>query len=202
MVCEDAMRILRLRILKAWHIAVHSLAAVALAKTGGVYADTSSLLIEDGGFESESAKIFPWTAVQHAGVRAYEMTRDTDIFFEGKQSLRVRRVAPQIYGSVRQVARSLKPGRYRFSAHLRSKEVDGRGWYVYVSVLKQDGAFDIHSGEPLLGTQDWRYSKIEFVAPVDAVAIELGVSLHGGGTAWIDNALLEVLPARNEENGQ
>ena len=43
------------------------------------------------------------------------------------------------------------------------------------------------------GTFDWKQVEAEFTAPADADRLDLGTVLHGTGTAWFDNAVLECL---------
>jgi hypothetical protein len=149
--------------------------------------------IKDAGFEAPMTSKGAWRFSQHAGVSAYEVTRDKDVFTEGKQSLKIKRTVDQVYGAISQLVVSPPSGIYRYRAKLRSKDVDGRGWMTYVRVYRNNGEWDAHFGEPLLQDIDWRDSEIKFVVPVDVSSIEIGVTLRGGGTGWVDAIRLEKI---------
>jgi opacity protein-like surface antigen len=151
--------------------------------------------LQDAGFELPASTRSGWTLTQHAGVRAYEVVRDTDIFREGKQSLRMTRVARQFFGSVKQAVRGVNPGSYRYTAQLRSSEVTERGWGLFVRVFKENGDYEAYESEMLLGTIDWRLSTVDFLVPSGASVIEVGVALRGGGTGWIDDLSVVRLAA-------
>ena len=154
----------------------------------------TSIPILDAGFESSvSGGRSPWRLVQHAGVNAYAMVRDVETFTEGRQSLRLTRLTPEFYGTVRQVIRPIEPGKYRFSLMLRTKGVDGGGWTAYVRVLKSDGEGDIFFGSDVVGDTDWKQTTIEFDTPANVTGLELGVTLRGGGAGWIDDTQLVKL---------
>jgi hypothetical protein len=160
--------------------------------------DAVTIEVKDAGFEAPSSSKSVssksvWRHSQHAGVKAYEVTRDADVFTEGKQSLRITRIADQVYGAVKQLIVDPQPGKYRYGAKLRSKDVDGRGWMTYIRVYRATGEWDAYFSEPLLATVGWRDTEIKFVVPGDATSIELGLSLRGGGTGWADAIRLERL---------
>jgi hypothetical protein len=146
--------------------------------------------LQDAGFELPSTTRSPWVLSQHAGVRAYEIARDTEVFSEGKQSFRMTRIARQFFGSIKQAVRGVGAGKYRYSAQLRSSEVTDRGWGLFVRVFKENGDYEAYESEALLGTRDWRISTVEFAVPSGASAIEVGVALRGGGSGWIDDVSL------------
>ena len=154
----------------------------------------TTIPILDAGFESSvSGGRAPWRLVQHAGVNAYAMVRDVETFTEGRQSLRLTRLTPEFYGTVRQVIRPIEPGKYRFSLMLRTKGVDGGGWTAYVRVLKSDGEGEIFFGSDVVGDTDWTRTTIVFDTPVNVIGVELGVTLRGGGSGWIDDTQLVKL---------
>ncbi len=151
--------------------------------------------VQDAGFEAAMSKKGAWLFSQHAGVTAYELTRDTETFVEGKQSLKIKRTTQQVYGSIKQLITAPKPGNYRYTAKLKAKDVDRRGWMTYVRVYRITGDWDVFFGEPLIGDVDWRDTELKFVAPNDVSSIEVGITLRGGGTAWADAVRLERLVA-------
>ena len=154
----------------------------------------TTIPILDAGFESSvSGGRAPWRLVQHAGVNAYAMVRDVETFTEGRQSLRLTRLTPEFYGTVRQVIRPIESGKYRFSLMLRTKGVDGGGWTAYVRVLKSDGEGEIFFGSDVVGDTDWKKTSIEFETPANVTGLELGVTLRGGGSGWVDDTQLVKL---------
>jgi hypothetical protein len=157
--------------------------------------DAVSVDVQDAGFEAAASKKGPWRFSQHAGVNAYEISRDTEVFSEGKQSLKIRRTTPQVYGSAKQAIAAPQPGKYRYTAKLKTKGVDGRGWSIYVRVYRATGSWDSFFSDTLTGDVDWRDAEIKFVAPNDVSSIELGITLRGDGTGWADAVRLERLNA-------
>jgi hypothetical protein len=153
--------------------------------------------LQDAGFEIPVGTRSPWIISQHAGVRAYEVVRDTEMFREGKQSLRMTRIARQFFGSIKQTLRGVSVGTYRFSAQLRCSEVTDRGWGLFVRVFKENGEYESYESEAMLGTKDWQIGTVEFAVPSGASAIEVGVALRGGGSGWVDDTnLIKVAPVR------
>ncbi len=145
---------------------------------------------KDGGFESEPGAS-PWRFSQHAGVKAYRFTRSRDEKTEGQQSLRVERTAEQVFGSVVQSIEKLEPGDYRLSADLKSLDVTAKGWSVKVTSFDANGAFEVADSTALVGTQPWQRVSVLFTVSPTVTSVMIGASLRGGGTAWIDNVLLE-----------
>jgi hypothetical protein len=176
--------------MRSWHVVFVSFVAFASSLEAK---DAVTIEVKDAGFEAPSSSKSVWRHSQHAGVKAYEVTRDADVFTEGKQSLRITRIADQVYGAVKQLIVDPQPGKYRYGAKLRSKDVDGRGWMTYIRVYRTNGEWDAYFSEPLLATTEWRDAEIKFVVPRDATSIELGLSLRGGGTGWADAIRLERL---------
>jgi hypothetical protein len=175
--------------MKRWIVYLIVIAAVcppALAANDAQIVD-----VQDAGFEAPASKHGAWRLIQHAGVRAYEMTRDTEVFSEGKQSLKIRRTTEQVFGAAKQLISAPKPGKYRYAAKLKTKGVDDRGWAIHVRVYRSTGDWESFFSETLKGDVDWKDVDVRFLAPKDVTAIEIGVSLRGGGTGWIDAVRLE-----------
>ena len=191
--CSDELSLTRLDVLGQKIRGVCFFVAVSVCAVA--HAQTLVLIqILDAGFESSlTGGRSPWRLVQHAGVNAYAIVRDVETFTEGKQSLRLTRLTPEFYGTVRQVIRPIEPGKYRFSLMLRTKGVDGGGWTAYVRVLKSDGEGEIFFGSDIVGDTDWKQATIEFDTPVNVTGVELGVTLRGGGSGWIDDTQLVKL---------
>lgn len=87
---------------------------------------------------------------------------------------------------------TVTPGaKYRFTAWVRAQEVVGNaGWYIHVNgdkpqLINRSGAWP--------GTFDWREVVIEFEVPPTGTDFQCGTMLHGTGTAWFDDAKLELL---------
>jgi hypothetical protein len=150
-------------------------------------------LLRDGGFEEEKVSRDNWFYTQHAGPRAYRFSLDREVVFAGKQSLRVERIAQQFFGAVRQVHKTPQPGKYRFSAALRTGGVTDKGWGLFARTYYPDGRSDIVESKYLKADTDWQNVSIEFDVSPGATALEIAAALKGGGTAWIDDASVVIL---------
>ena len=151
---------------------------------------SSPSLLRDGGFENEGSLGSSWQAFQHAGDRAYEIVLDPAEKKEGKQSLRINRIRPQVFGGVRQVIEQPAAGNYRLSAWLRSRETGFGGWSLTVHIVTASGASLDFATAALVGDVDWVERSVRFDVPAGAKVIEVIVSLTGGGAGWIDQVSL------------
>ncbi len=80
--------------------------------------------------------------------------------------------------------------KYRFSAWVKADNVKGRaGWYVHVDGDKPQMINNVQGAE---GTFDWREIVIEFEVPPGGQTFSCGTVLYGSGTAWYDDAKLEM----------
>ena len=150
----------------------------------------SALLLRDGGFESDDSLGSVWHPFQHAGDKAYEVVLDASEKKEGKRSLRISRVRPQVFCGVRQVVEHPVEGSYRLSAWLRSRGTGVGGWSLTAHVVGSAGASLDFATEALAGDVEWVERSVVFDVPAAAKVIEVIVSLVGGGTGWIDQVTL------------
>jgi hypothetical protein len=146
--------------------------------------------LPDQSFEAAMQES-PWRMSQHAGVKAYRFERDAEHKTHGARSLKVTRHSPQVFGSVRQSVQGLPIGEYRFSADVKIAEGDGRGWSLIATRRRADGDFDVVESNASAGTTDWKRAVVEFRIAEGVTTLSVGATLRGGGTAWLDNALLE-----------
>jgi hypothetical protein len=96
--------------------------------------------------------------------------------------------------STRQYNIRIHPGsRYKFSGFVRAQNVRGSsGWFIHVGNRENPILLN-----PMItvseGTFDWREVSAEFIAPTNADRISVGTVLYGTGTAWFDDARLELV---------
>lgn len=145
-----------------------------------------------------------WIAMQHAGSPSYKVTLDEAVRRKGKRSVRIENTGPEPVGTVQQ-ALSAAPYRgktLRFSGWLRTEGATGnvfgtgaglmlnsmRGGYPHVYSQMQGNAVN--------GTTDWTRYEVVLAVPIDADHLEIGVLLFGPGTAWFDDAALDIVAAR------
>ncbi|RKY01960.1 hypothetical protein DRP77_08675, partial [Candidatus Poribacteria bacterium] len=87
--------------------------------------------------------------------------------------------------------------RYRFTGWVKARNVKGKaGWYVHVD---GDKPMIINKVVGWEGSFDWRKVTIEFTVPPTGRRFSCGTVLYGTGTAWFDDAKLEVLDAAGTE---
>lgn len=90
---------------------------------------------------------------------------------------------------------AIVPGsKYSLTAWVRAENVVGRaGWFLHVNGAQPqllNRTLDAGSG-----TFDWKQVQCEFTAPPDASTATVGTLLHGTGTAWFDDVVLEREPS-------
>jgi hypothetical protein len=171
------------------------LSAMCFCVTGYAQSTASSekwiaIDLPDQSFEATMQES-PWRMFQHAGVKAYRFERDVEHKTHGARSLKVTRHSPQVFGSVKQSIQGLPVGEYRFSADIKIAEGDGRGWSLIATRRKADGDFEVVESSAATGTADWKRAVVEFRITEGVTTLTIGATLRGGGTAWLDNALLE-----------
>src|SRR6187200_709348 len=140
------------------------------------------------GFESknpgEGGNPEGWVAIQHAGAESYDFALDSGQKHSGTQSMRIKKIGPEPYGTISQV---LDGGRYagktvRLSGWIRTEAVpDGRNTGAALVLMA------------LRGTSDWTRYTIELKVPPTANRLELGATLEGAGTVWVDDFELEIV---------
>lgn len=143
----------------------------------------------------------------------YKISADTAHVHSGKSSLSIKCAAcgvaksPQdatefetAFGSVAQgiKADAYRNKRVRFSAYMKTEDVNGNGAVLWMRVDGNNGtplAFD-NMSEPdrsVHGTNDWRIYDIVLDIPANASEIVLGALLSGRGQMWVDDATFDVV---------
>jgi hypothetical protein len=152
----------------------------------------NTIAVANPGFEDAGAaadSVPGWTLSQHAGVRAYEMTLDQAAPYAGKASFRMKRTAPQIYGSITQ---EIAVGKYagktlELSAMARTEGVGPEGW-VLVADLPGE-----RKTAAMTGTAGWRALRVRIEVPVGVQKLSIGAMLLDAGTGWLDDVKLRVV---------
>lgn len=125
---------------------------------------------------------------------SHRMSLDREVFRSGGQSARcdVDSGALPTWVKYYQGDLPVAPGqRYRFTAWVKGENVSGcAGWYVHVNGIYPQM---VNQGQCWDGTFDWRQVVLEFEIPEGAATFECGTMLYGSGTAWYDDADLELV---------
>jgi hypothetical protein len=168
-------------------------------------ARSTPVALANPGFESREpgrqGAPLGWWKLQHAGPESYVFELDTTDPRSGERSLRVINTGPEPFGTILQKVSAL-PHRgqtLRFAAWIRTENAKGnrygagaglklhavRGGYpaAHVSMRK----------DAVSGTTGWKRYELMLKVPKDADDIEVGLTLFGAGTAWIDDAELVVV---------
>ena len=159
--------------------------------------------LNNPGFEStkpgEGGNPEGWVAIQHAGAESYDFALDSGQKRSGTQSMRVRKIGPEPYGTITQV---LNGGPYagktvRLSGWIRVEGVPERseGAGLVLMALKGSSflAHEFMKKSRARGSADWKQYTIELKLPPATTRLELGATLEGAGTMWVDDFTLEVV---------
>ena len=186
---------------------IRSLAGILVLALGAVEAPAaaaSAVALVNPGFEStrpgEGGHPEGWTAIQHAGDESYDFALDSGQKQGGTQSVRIRRIGPEPYGTIMQVvdATTLAGRTVRLSAWVRTDGVpeSGRGGAGLVLTAMRGSSILAHEfmkKARLRGTADWKRVSIELALPARTTRLEAGATLEGDGTVWVDDFALEVV---------
>ena len=161
------------------------------------------------GFESDKPGVGSnsaegWTRQQHAGPTAYTFIVDREMKRSGEASMRIRNLRPEVYGSITQrtpaaphIGKTL-----RFSVWLRTEDVVANVYGYGATPLLQawgggsPAASASYEIAAIAGTTNWVRREVTIEVPGAAEWIEVGVLLHGSGTVWLDDVVLEAVAAR------
>ena len=153
--------------------------------------------VKNAGFEEamKGIRIPGWSRTQHAGVRAYEIARDSDTFSEGKHSIRMQRTTEQAYGLISQqvTAPDIGGQMIEFSASLKTREVGELGWIMVMTFKQHSSILNQVRAEPVSGDTDWTQVVLKAQAPAATTTIDFGFMLSDGGTGWADNVGLRSI---------
>jgi hypothetical protein len=142
-----------------------------------------------------------WLAVQHAGPLSYTFDPDATTRRGGAQSMRVRNVGPEPFGSMYQTleAAPYRGKTLRFSAWMRTEGTLGNrfGTGAGLKLHSARGGYALDVAEmrrdAVHGTTDWTRYEIRLKVPQEAEQIEAGLVLFGPGTVWLDDVALDVV---------
>ena len=169
-------------------IPLHSVASASSSGSNPV----SAPALLDGGFELPPGSQNPWRPFQHAGIRAYDFSRDNEVKVEGAQSLRVSQREIQVFGAVRQTLFNVPPGSYSAGAMMRSRSIVGKGWRVSLVAMLENGTLVDAYSAPLRGDVDWTQRDVTLTISARAVTLEVVFELYAdSGTGWADRASLK-----------
>ena len=155
--------------------------------------------IFNSDFESEpSGSPFDWSIDQTPGAMidfdreiAHSGARSLRIQFDGKQNLSSLGIRQTVF---------LKPGRYRFQAYVRTKEISTDEGVVFQVASQQASNHLTFTTEPMLGSTDWKLVQHAFVMPAAGlidVRLVRTPSLRFDslirGTLWIDQVSISPL---------
>lgn len=151
----------------------------------------SELAVRNPGFEASASMPEGWRRQQHVGTQAYEVALDVEDAPEGRQSLRMKRIAKQVYGLVDQQL-ALDPAAdgkvLNYSAMLRTEAVGPGGWVLVVNFLTAGHAIISQArSAPLSGDSDWQRVTLREPLPPHTRILSVGAMLLDGGTAWMDD---------------
>ncbi len=161
----------------------------------------------NAGFESTSpGKLGApegWWAVQHAGPHSYDFTLDTANPRSGERSLKLENVGPEPFGTIYQVidATPYRGKTLRFAAWMRTAGTTGNqyGSGAGIKLHSLRGGYMLEytqmRKDAVQGTTGWTRYELSLKVPGNADQIEVGMNLFGKGTAWLDDAVLDVVEA-------
>lgn len=186
---------------------IRSIAAFALLAAAAMDSPVSAAAavpLVNAGFESkrpgEGGSPEGWSAFQHAGEESYDFALDSGQKKGGTQSVRIKRFGPELYGTIMQVVDGapLAGKTVRLSAWIRTEDVPetGRGGAALVLTAMRGSSILAHEfmkRDRLRGTNDWKRVSIELALPARTTRLEVGATLEGAGTAWVDDFELEIV---------
>lgn len=186
------------------HRVTRGLAPAIVAFAFALPALAAPVPLANPGFESKEPGEggFPrgWAAFQHAGEESYDFVLDSGQKKSGEQSLRIRNIGREPYGTIAQVlpAGPFTGRTVRLSAWMRTEGIPerrGRGAGLVLLALRGSTylAHEAMKTSRVHGTTDWKLYTIELALPPAATRLEIGATLEGGGTLWVDDFELEVV---------
>jgi len=194
-----------------------SLAVTMLAAFLACDALAAKVAVVNPGFESTKPGVNGnpegWATFQHAGPVSFDFSLDSGVKKSGTQSLRIKRIGPEVYGSATQVVPvgDMAGKTVRLSGWIRTeaersadgkvaeppKGREGRGPGAGLLLIAVRGSSILESElmkkRQIRGTTPWTHYSIELAIPARATGVEIGVMHQGTGTVWIDDLELEVV---------
>ena len=197
----------------AWAALVALLACAPVAQAATSSHEDSSVVetpvaIENPGFESRDPgrQGAPpgWWKLQHAGPESYVFVLDASNPHGGERSLRISNIGPEPFGTLLQKldAAPFRGRTLRYSAWIRTDGAKGNRYGAGAGLLlhAMRGGYPVSRvsmrKDAVGGTTDWARYQVTLKVPADAEHIEIGLSLYGAGSAWLDDVELAVVEPR------
>ena len=175
---------------------------------GPAAAQAKPIALANPGFESREPGTrgapHGWWKLQHAGPESYVFVLDAVEPHGGERSLRVANTGPEPFGTILQkvAAAPYRGQTVRFAAWIRTEAAKGNRYGAGAGLMLHGmrGGYPTARAsmrkDAVSGTTGWKRYELTLKVPNDADDIEVGLTLYGQGTAWLDDAELEVVEAR------
>ena len=141
-----------------------------------------------------------WYSSQHTGSTSYDFALDSGRRKGGTHAMRITNIGPEPWGTIAQVvpASAYAGKTVRLSAWVRTEGIPaGRSNGLSLQLLAQRGgqllAHVPPKGARVQGDTDWTRRSVELKLPPATNRVEIGATLEGPGTAWVDEFELEVV---------
>jgi len=132
------------------------------------------------------------------GIASYRVGVDRSVSHGGTSSGHVtaRTNTPEGFATLMQMIRAdnFRGKRVRLSAFVKTRSItEGAGLWLRVDGNGGVMAFDNMMNRSISGTTNWTHMSIVLDVPTNADGLSLGLLVHGGGEAWVDDASLDVV---------
>ena len=155
--------------------------------------------LRNAGFEDaarERERCAPhWSCTMHNDSTAFRFTLEGRDPASGRQALCVQRLKDEPWALATQSLQdpALRGKHLRLSLAVRTDgAVQGRGagpWALVHGAQRPVG----HHERLVASTAGWERVAVDFTVPPDALMVEIGATLEGGGRACLDDVRLEIL---------
>ncbi len=148
----------------------------------------------NGSFEKGQDAAEVWQL--DSGDDKHKIARTSDTARTGSCSMKTEVAADAKHSWIgaRQISLPVRPGqKYRFSGWTKAENIEGyAGWFYHLGNASNGmvGSGMLSAGG---GTYDWKKTSQEFTVPENVDRLTIGTVLRGTGTAWADDAELELL---------
>lgn len=128
---------------------------------------------------------------------AYEAGTDARVLYEGQPSiyLKGKEPMPKVAGLAKFLPVENYTGkRVRLSAVMKSDGIEG-GAQLVLHVGRDKGRWSESVAGPIRGNSDWQKYEVVLDILPDATSMNVGVSLAGQGTVWLNDIKVEIVGA-------